>query len=85
MCFSYNIVSWEAKMDLLTGTTIEAKLKHKIVLVNSTGGRYGCHAQTQVASQYYNASIMNLPVSISSPTNIFAIPDTTIDVGIEIF
>jgi hypothetical protein len=30
-------------------------------------------------------TILNLPVSISSPTNIFAIPDTTIDVGIEIF
>uniref|UniRef100_A0A0A9GBJ4 Uncharacterized protein n=1 Tax=Arundo donax TaxID=35708 RepID=A0A0A9GBJ4_ARUDO len=26
-----------------------------------------------------------LAVSISSPTNIFAIPDTTIDVGMEIF
>jgi len=55
------------------------------VPVNITGGRYGCHAQSQVASQYYNAAIMNLPVSISSPTNNFAIPDTTIDVGIEIF
>jgi hypothetical protein len=79
------MVSSKAKMSLLTGITTEAKLKHKIMLVNITGGHYGCHAQTQVASQYYNTTILNLPVSISSPTNIFAIPDTTIDVGIEIF
>jgi hypothetical protein len=32
-----------------------------------------------------NRSTLNLPVSISSPTNIFAIPDTTIVVGIDIF
>lgn len=29
--------------------------------------------------------IDNIPVSTSSPTNIFAIPDTTIVIGIEIF
>jgi hypothetical protein len=28
---------------------------------------------------------LHLPVSITSPTNIFAIPDTTIVVGIDIF
>ena len=57
---------------------IFANFSHKTGLVNITGGRYGCHVQTQVASQYYNATITNMPVSISSPTNIFAIPDATL-------